>query len=129
MALSSGRLLYDLGLVSTDKALHGALSALHIITWKFIIIDFVQVDTDGRAFVAEDVWKAAVRRTHGRLLAQSLKVRRKVLAAWSMGRPAPPLRADIIEAEPLADYHGETGEVQWHPEWILLLDQLDITHN
>ena len=60
---------------------------------------------------------------------QSLKVRRKVLAAWSMGRPAPPLRADVIEAEPLADYHGETGEVQWHPEWIALLDQLQIAHD
>ena len=116
-------------MVTVDKALHGALSALHVIIWKFIIIDFVQVDTDGRAFVAADVWKSAVRRTHGRLLAQSQKVRRKVLAAWDMGRLTPSLRADAAEAFPIADYHGETGDVQWHPEWISLLDELEVQHD
>ena len=127
--LRGSRLLYDMGMISSEKALQGSLSALHVILWKFIIIDFVNVDTEARAFVAEDVWKAAVRRTHGRLLAQSQRVRRKVVAAWSMDRLTPPLRADIVEASPLADYHGETGEVQWHPEWITLLDQLQIAHD
>ena len=98
--LQNDRLLYDLGMITTDKALEGGLSALHVIMWKFIIIDFVQVDTNNRPFDAVQVWKATMRRTHGRLQAQAVRVRRKVTDAWGLGKPTPPLGSDVAEAPP-----------------------------
>ena len=124
--LQRGRLLYDLGMCSEQVALSGTLSVLHVIVWKFVIIDFVAVDTDNRRFEAEQVWKAAVRRTHGRIQAHAARVKRKVAAAWGLGRPTPSLRDDVVAASPLADFNGETGEVQWHPAWTQLLDTLKI---
>ena len=36
-----------LGLVNRDRTLQGALSALHVILWKFVLIAFTRVDTEG----------------------------------------------------------------------------------
>ena len=40
--------------------LSGALSDLHIIVWKFVLISFTQVETQGGKFKPHTIWKQAV---------------------------------------------------------------------
>ena len=51
------------------------LFALYVIVWKFVVIDFTCVDTEGREFDAEKIWKAALRRFMVRLQAYSESIR------------------------------------------------------
>ena len=51
-----------LGAIDEQRTLQGGLSALHVMLWKFVLIDFVQVQTEGREFKPEKIWAAAERR-------------------------------------------------------------------
>ena len=56
----------------TDEGpLNGGLSALHVIVWKFLIIDFVQVDLGGRVYDPKSVWRAALCRLPGKKIGNS----------------------------------------------------------
>ena len=52
-----------------SKVLTGSMSALHVITWKFVIIAFTRADTEGAAFKPAKVWRDTVRRFSVRLQA------------------------------------------------------------
>ena len=54
--------LIMLGLVDRNRTLQGALSVLHVILWKFVLIAFTRVDTEGITYVPVNVWLQAVRR-------------------------------------------------------------------
>ena len=56
-----------LGRIDKTAVLSGALSAIHIIAWKFIVIAFTQVETKGVKFSSSRVWQQAVRRFEGRV--------------------------------------------------------------
>ena len=45
-----------------DSPMPQALSDFHLILWKFILIHFTLVDLKKQRFIADDVWKGAVRR-------------------------------------------------------------------
>ena len=51
-----------LGIPPSGGPLPPALSDLHLITWKFIIIHFTLVDLKRQKFIPDEVWKGALRR-------------------------------------------------------------------
>ena len=108
------RLIY-LGLHG-ETELPGALSALHIITWKFVLIAFTRADTEGEKFDSKRVWRQAVRRFEVRLMAYSEGVRRWVLRYSSRegGAPPPPQVVDrhCDALTPCATV-SEEGNVEW----------------
>ena len=73
----SDRFIY-LGLVG-DSILPHALSGLHIILWKFVMIAYTRCDVKGEPFKPARIWKDAVRRFRARLMARCELVRRAVI--------------------------------------------------
>ena len=65
-----------LGVLGTSKVLQGSLSALHVLTWRFIVIEFVQVETKGIRFDPERVWAQVLRRFEVRVKAYGEGMRR-----------------------------------------------------
>ena len=51
-----------LGISPDGRSLPQALSDFHLVLWKFVLIHFTLVDLQKQRFVAENVWKGAVRR-------------------------------------------------------------------
>ena len=51
-----------LGVTPEGRSLPQALSDFHLVLWKFILINFTLVDLQKQRFIAENVWKGAVRR-------------------------------------------------------------------
>ena len=104
--------------------LDGTLSDLHIIVWKFIIIHFTAVDTDGQRFIDSQVWKAAVLRQQGRVEAHGEKVRRKI--QWSDGQlDRKELDRLTREVSPLVDSYSDDGEQVLSEPWNDLVDMLN----
>ena len=92
-----------------------ALSALHIVTWKFAIIEFTQASEDSHRFDPERVWTAAVRRYHTRLLAYEERQTRRLRGLRSRGqectigtalqdRFAPLATIEVVDDYPLVRY-------------------------
>ena len=94
---------------ATDKrtALTGALSDLHIIYWKFIVIQMVKVDTEGAKFEPEKVWHAAVRRLASRVDSAVTALSRRVDEAMGLGRNPPPLDSYNVSWDPLLYFEYE----------------------
>ena len=90
-----------LGVLDERTALAGALSDLHIILWKFVVIDMVKVDTEGAQYDVTKVWHAAVRRWEARAEAARVKLERKVASAIGLGNQPPPLEADCEAWDPV----------------------------
>ena len=61
----SDRFIY-LGLVG-DSILPHALSDLHIILWKFVMIAYTRCDVKDEPFKPARIWKDAVRRASARV--------------------------------------------------------------
>ena len=78
-----------LGLITPERVLPGGLSALHVILWKFVLIAFTRVDTDGAKFEPVNVWLQAVRRFRRNVQAKGEAERRRHLEAAGLGK-APP---------------------------------------
>ena len=57
--------------IARDGFLQGTLSDLHVILWKFVIIQMVAVDESSQKYVSAEVWKSAVRRQRSRLEAHA----------------------------------------------------------
>jgi hypothetical protein len=67
------------------EALPSALSVLHVLLWKFIIISFTRVDMHGERFEPKEIYRAALLRLDTRLKAYAERVRRRALARRAKG--------------------------------------------
>ena len=85
----------------------GALSDIHIIYWKFIVIEMVKVDTEGAKFDPEKVWHAAVRRLASRVDSAVTSLGRQVDTAMGLGRNPPPLDSTNASWDPLPHFEYE----------------------
>ena len=84
------RFIY-LGLAE-DGFLSGSMSALHVILWKFVLIAFTRVDTEGEEFKPDRVWRQAVRWWEVRLKAYAEGVRRLFDRRLDQGQGPPSSR-------------------------------------
>ena len=104
-----------LGVLDERTALTGALSDLHIILWKFVVIDMVKVDTEGARFDVKQVWRAAVRRWEARAEAARIALERKVARTLGLGNSPPPLEADCAAWDPILHFeYDEDYKVLTH---------------
>ena len=69
--------------------LPSALSVLHIILWKFVIIALTRIELQGEKWDTKAIWKQALYRTRTRILSHSEGVRRWAVARWSKGQGIP----------------------------------------
>ena len=115
-----------LGMIDERTVLPGALSDLHIILWKFVVIAMVKVDTEGARFKEAEVWKAAVRRLKSRVDAAQVTVERRAETALGLGHSPPPLDAECRAWEPLVYFeYDDSFQVITHysdPYNELILD-------
>ena len=88
-----------------------AISDLHLIIWKFIIIHFTLVDIDKRPFKTDDVWTGATRRYLSKVNSLQQKVRLEVKDAEARDRPARIRRFNRLLA-PLATINAD-GKIKW----------------
>ena len=101
LSLSLNPALIFLGMIDERTVLPGAISDLHIIYWKFIVIEMVKVDTEGAKFEPKKVWSAAVRRLASRVDSAVTALRRQVDTAEGLGRSLPPLDSTNASWAPL----------------------------
>ena len=127
--LTLSHALVYLGMTSERCVLPGGLSVLHCVLWKFVIIAFVQVDTDKAEFKPDAIWKAAVTRTHNKIAARHKYLERRAEKLFNLGKNVCPLSSET-HAEPLAYF--EQGQLEYEVECTYaksfreLLAELDI---
>jgi hypothetical protein len=108
-----------------SEVLAGALSALHLIVWKFVIIAFTKAETEGATFKPRKVWRDAVRRCDVRLRAYVEGVSR-----WKRRRAS---QGQILMPAAVRDRHqailhpcytvDDEGNTTRAPLWDELLSQ------
>ena len=118
----SDRFIY-LGMVG-DSILPHALSVLHIILWKFVMIAYTRCDVKGEPFKPACIWKDAVRRFRARLMARCELVRRAVIR-WEGHLPPRVRETHERVLHPCAIVSDE-GVVTWTPPLQALLTSLDL---
>ena len=121
--------MISLGLLDSRRVLPGTLSDMHIVLWKFVIIDFVKVDTEGAKFEVDKVWRAAVSRMKDRVDANRERLRLKVRSAIRRGRAPPPLESDNAAMFPIGmyRYHQDfTLHTEYSGHYLDLLDSLKL---
>ena len=74
--------------------------------WKFLLIDFVRVDTDKLRFDPDRVWRAAVRRLEVKISSRTTYLIRRSIKAVGLDRAPPPLDSET-HSQPLVCYHYE----------------------
>jgi len=114
-----------LGLAAHDRTLPGALSALHVILWKFVLIAFTRVDTDSATFEPVNVWLQAVRRFRRNLQALGVVEARRQQRAINLGRQPPSTRGTDEAAKPLAHWDAEAGVFEIDKRATDLFELLD----
>ena len=96
-----------------------------MILWKFVLIAFTRVDTDGAKFEPVNVWLQAVRRFRRNVQAKGEAERRRHLEAAGLGK-APPNTSALNEAlKPLAYWDIEKGALSLHPSTHALFELLE----
>ena len=106
------RLIF-MGMTDWGHTLPGALSAFHIILWKFIIIHFTQVDTDRRRLRPAAVLQDAIRRFRVRIEGAAFPTRAAIRLAQS-NRTRPPCTRKINSILTPFARVTEEGDLQWH---------------
>ena len=115
-----------LGMINAHEVLAGALSALHVLLWKFLVIDMVAIDEKSRKYDPLSVWKAAARRLEGRLLAHEGTIRKRAEALVRLGKRPPPFTAPNKQVWPLAHYQDvEHPQMMRVTDWTRVLASLD----
>ena len=120
--------LIFLGMTDERTVLPGAISDLHIIYWKFIVIQMVRVDTEGAKFDPEKVWHAAVRRLASRVDSAVTALTRQVDTAVGLGRSLPPLDSTNASWDPLLYFEYEdqyTLRTTYSAPYLQLIRELD----
>ena len=95
-----------LGVTSVRGVLPKGLSVLHCILWKFVIIAFVQVDTNKAEFKPDVIWQAAVTRLHNKITARHEYLVRRSKKLFNLGKNVVPLDSET-HAEPLVYFEHE----------------------
>ena len=96
------------------------------MVWKFLLIDFVKVDTEKASFKPENVWKAAVLRLHRKVEARFTFLSERSESALSLGKVPPPLDTED-HAFPLATLeHDQLYTVIYttNPSWRRLVEEV-----
>jgi hypothetical protein len=110
-----------------NKGLPGALSALHIIVWKFVIIAFTRVETENARFNAQRIWWDSVRRFQVRR--EAYRERERISTMRRAARGGCPFFApqhkDRIdrELEPLG--WATDDEIEWSLAYSRMRRQVD----
>ena len=115
-----------LGLTTDHQVLPPGLSALHTMVWKFLLIDFVKVDTEKASFKPENIWKAAVLRLNRKVEARFTFLTERSDNAFNLGKVPPPLDTET-HTFPLAtfQYVGHyTVEYITTPSWLRLVEKM-----
>ena len=95
----------------TSPPLPQALSDLHLIMWKFILIHFTLVDLEHKPFKPRDVWLGAVRRYASKANKLTYKIRVKQARAEATFSTLD-VRAESHLLSPLATI-GDGGIIEW----------------
>jgi hypothetical protein len=130
LTVSPDPALIYLGLIDSRTVLPGAISDLHIILWKFALIDFVQVDVSDRKFEVNKVWLATVNRFNSRLCAHRENLHRKVSSALRLGHTPPNLDSYNRDWSPILTHEYEDLfllRITTSDIYTNLLHELDIT--
>ena len=115
-----------LGLTTDHQVLPPGLSALHTMVWKFLLIDFVKVDTEKASFKPENIWKAAVLRLNRKVEARFTYLSERSVSALSLGKVPTPLDTEN-HAFPLATFEQDqyfTVIYTTNPTWQRLVDEV-----
>ena len=91
-----------------------ALSAIHIILWKFIMITFTRIEIHGEKWDTEAIWAQTLHRARTRFIAHAEGARRWSVARWAKGDTIP---VGVItrwnrQVEPVA-YYDDEGNFKW----------------
>ena len=119
---TSDRFIY-LGLVG-ETILPSALSAMHIILWKFVMIAYTRCDVKGEPFKPARIWKDAVRRFRARLMARCEVIRRSTIR--HVGNLPPKVRESHEQILAPCATVSEDGVVTWTPPLRELLTSLKL---
>ena len=114
-----------LGLTTDHQVLPPGLSALHTMVWKFLLIDFVKVDTEKASFKPENIWKAAVLRLHKKVEARFTFLTERSDSALNLGKVPAPLDTEN-HAFPLATFEQDqdyTVLYTTNPRWRRLVHE------
>ena len=84
---------------------------MHVILWKFVIIELTRVELEGAKWRSENIWQQTIFRTRTRILAHAFGVRLAVMRNISRGKE---VDKNAIErwnktVKPLAKYNEEGG--------------------
>ena len=99
--------------------LTGALSDLHILVWKFVLISFTQVETQGSKFKPNTIWKQAVCRYETRVRAYLEGMRRGGLSRECRGSRRSLSESHLAKVQSYLTPAGaldEDGRFKWEPE-------------
>ena len=85
----SPQLIY-LGLYRNLAPVTGSTAALYTLVWKYALVQFTRVDTEGASFESTEIYEAALRRLATRIEALSAELRGTLERYRSRGEDAPP---------------------------------------
>ena len=102
---------------TTLATLEPRLAQTRIILWKFVLIAFVRVDTEGAKFKPQDIWVCALRRFEARNRRLDIYVSRITLRRRCAGLDPPRYDRYTAALAPIASY-DENGCSEPHPKLI-----------
>ena len=96
---------------------------LHLILWKYLIFQLVQVETEDARFSPSAVWQAAWSRFEKRAKAKSEAAYSAILLADSRGVPPPDMTKRAKAMEPIATF-DPLGRLVWNADIKQAIDKL-----
>ena len=101
-----------LGTLPNEPCLPSALSALHIIMWKFTLIAFTLKDLEGTKFNPESIWTQSVIRFRVRIQAHEEKTKRLYLRLMALDKGILPLPPRDKVIAPIGHYTIDEGNLK-----------------
>ena len=120
--------LIMLGMINSRQILPPGLAVLHTMVWKFFIIEFVKVDTEGATYDPTKIWKAAVGRFQNKVEARLTYLNDRTRDSVDLGRvPPPPISGEgteplvTFELQEVVEGRGWQVGYQYHSAYLKLL--------
>jgi hypothetical protein len=107
------------------RPLAPGVSMLHILLWKFIVIELVQVDINNhRTFNTDGIWKAALGRLRSKLVAHSERFKGRARAQMAKKGSLPDGTGASRQVQPMMeiDTSNDIIEIIWHPALVDTLE-------
>ena len=117
-----------LGVTSSRSVLPGALSVLHCLLWKFVLISFTRVDTEGAEFKPDEIWRASVLRLHSKIISRHEFLQDRANKQVRLGKNTHPLDSET-HSHPLAYFESEdrmTVQVSYSDPYRALMATVDV---